>query len=863
MLDDNTIELGVKVNVEEAKRVLGEDIPRSAKAGWERVQSEIGKSGLGGLSETGQERLSRTIERQKELGQLAKDQGFFTPKQVQEFQKNQRVIEQLTKRHFDEQRRQAREFVPELKKAEKAFHDLFTASQQLGKAGREQMKPQVDQAFKVYNDLHERVHGPSERERDLRKQFQDMADEAAMVDVQKPQEPEEKRRSFGVGRFLGQFGRGLVGISLLGGGGYLAASWLRRQVSEESQRGIEVADLYQRLGLGMGPEFRTLARELPTLRPEESTRFLAAYGGLAGANQLAVKAPEAVQLLRGLGFSPEQGASTFGQAQRLGIDQRQMATSMGEEIARAQMRGREGEMFDSLIRMSETVVERLGRVANVEELSAVLGRLGMSGLPGLQGEFGARFAGRFDEAFRSTDLFTMPDLKRPALLSMFSRMGVTSPAEMMRLQEQGLLGNPRLGRGIFGQIEQFGGINSMLGASLAQQFGISLDPKMYAAERNAFTDTSRANYMQTLKRLLGPERLKELPLESLPNALDLAKQFQEREQKGEFKSPEDEQKQFLAALGTHAGVMQTEIDLRKDLVRIAQEEAQIGEKLVWVYGQGLHYATRLIDVMPQVIDDFKTIGQTVREASDAFRYWLQKMGFVAPDATGSAPKTQSFDLRDKGQLQEFSEKLFKNRAPLPNLRPLITEASQKYGVPEDLISAVMARESRGGRLGGVAKDGGVGPMQVTPSTVGMTREQLLDPAMNIEAGTKHLKSLLDYFGGDREKAIAAYNAGVGGVNRAISAHGEGWRSHLPKGVNKAGVSYDTGAYVNDVMDMLTGGYRFRSLPESSRVGFSIDPLTIVVKNEHGEMMGTYQTQPRGREHPDSWGPTKSPTAFEG
>ena len=42
---------------------------------------------------------------------------------------------------------------------------------------------------------------------------------------------------------------------------------------------------------------------------------------------------------------------------------------------------------------------------------------------------------------------------------------------------------------------------------------------------------------------------------------------------------------------------------------------------------------------------------------------------------------------------------------------------------------------------------------------GFTTAQLLNPATNLQLGTRNLKSVLDRFGGQPEYALAAYNAG--------------------------------------------------------------------------------------------------------
>ena len=102
-------------------------------------------------------------------------------------------------------------------------------------------------------------------------------------------------------------------------------------------------------------------------------------------------------------------------------------------------------------------------------------------------------------------------------------------------------------------------------------------------------------------------------------------------------------------------------------------------------------------------------------------------------------------------------------------RPLIAEASARFGVPETWIRKVMQAES-GGRtkLGGrpiTSHAGAMGLMQVMPGTyAAMAREHKLgadphDPRDNILAGTAYLRAMYDRYG--YPGLFAAYNAGPG------------------------------------------------------------------------------------------------------
>jgi soluble lytic murein transglycosylase-like protein len=95
----------------------------------------------------------------------------------------------------------------------------------------------------------------------------------------------------------------------------------------------------------------------------------------------------------------------------------------------------------------------------------------------------------------------------------------------------------------------------------------------------------------------------------------------------------------------------------------------------------------------------------------------------------------------------------------------ITKAAQKYGVDPKLVSAVAEAES-GYRPDAVSSTGAVGVMQLMPDTaaaLGVTNAY--DPQQNIEGGTKYLKEMLNDFGGDVRKAVAAYNAGPQAVKK--------------------------------------------------------------------------------------------------
>ena len=95
----------------------------------------------------------------------------------------------------------------------------------------------------------------------------------------------------------------------------------------------------------------------------------------------------------------------------------------------------------------------------------------------------------------------------------------------------------------------------------------------------------------------------------------------------------------------------------------------------------------------------------------------------------------------------------------------IDAAAAKYGIDPALLRGLIRQESNFDPNAG-SPAGAQGLCQLMPGTaaaLGCTNP--LDPVQNIDAGAKYLRQQLDAFGGDVTKALAAYNAGPGAVQR--------------------------------------------------------------------------------------------------
>ena len=100
-----------------------------------------------------------------------------------------------------------------------------------------------------------------------------------------------------------------------------------------------------------------------------------------------------------------------------------------------------------------------------------------------------------------------------------------------------------------------------------------------------------------------------------------------------------------------------------------------------------------------------------------------------------------------------------------DLRELASAAARRHGLDPDLVMAVVSVES-GFRPQAVSPKGAQGLMQLMPRTASsLGVADALDPAQNLDGGTRHLGQLLTLYGGDVTRALAAYNAGEGAVDR--------------------------------------------------------------------------------------------------
>lgn len=118
--------------------------------------------------------------------------------------------------------------------------------------------------------------------------------------------------------------------------------------------------------------------------------------------------------------------------------------------------------------------------------------------------------------------------------------------------------------------------------------------------------------------------------------------------------------------------------------------------------------------------------------------------------------------------------------PRGEINAIIEKASRQYGVDPSLIESVIRAES-GFDSSSTSPKGAMGLMQLMPGTAqDLGVKNPYDAQENIMAGTRYLKTLLDRYHGNTPLALAAYNWGMGNLERNSDNLPEETRNYISK-----------------------------------------------------------------------------------
>lgn len=175
-----------------------------------------------------------------------------------------------------------------------------------------------------------------------------------------------------------------------------------------------------------------------------------------------------------------------------------------------------------------------------------------------------------------------------------------------------------------------------------------------------------------------------------------------------------------------------------------------------------------------------------QKPEDAARHLLHRIG-QGPDSAdinGFVPGETGYDVTTSRNYKKW--KLAAHIMPVADALALENSSASANGVPLWFSQALFKRE------GGLNPDGSprtssagaLGAGQLMPGTAVALGVNPLDTRQNITGSTQLMAQLIRQFGGDYDKAAAAYNWGSGNLSGDIKKYGADWLKHAPDETRK-------------------------------------------------------------------------------
>ena len=198
-------------------------------------------------------------------------------------------------------------------------------------------------------------------------------------------------------------------------------------------------------------------------------------------------------------------------------------------------------------------------------------------------------------------------------------------------------------------------------------------------------------------------------------------------------------------------------------------------------------------------------------------YWSSKESRWKPVRSANAPSMQAARSAAAEVSQYFARESVQSanarivaansrghQASHEEIDASIVMAAARHNVDPNLVRAVIKVESNF-NSNAVSRKGAMGLMQLMPATARQLKvKNPFDPEQNVDAGVRHLKQLLESYGGDVNLTLAAYNAGSGAVARSAG---------IPRFA-------ETQNYVRRITNLYYGGFDF------APSGASHDPVRV-------------------------------------
>lgn len=508
---------------------------------------------------------------------------------------------------------------------------------------------------------------------------------------------------------------GLVGVGT-------GLAFAGKKLGDAKNEAVGMSDLRHQIG-GIDQDFasfrdaiRKSGHELG-VNADETIRLNREFVRLSGAmtgEANSVGSREGIRMARMFGLDPAQGVGMMGRAAWLnvgGSNPKDQARLLAEAMAGSNLGGRQAEAAEAMLRFSERSASVLGDAGNTQGFKGLFAALINSSHAGIRAN-AENILGGYDNAVRAGG--HAGDAGKNFIYNTMAKNGISDPFKMQYALEGGFTGSLGGGR--------------MIG------------PELIKALRSRYGSGNREMLLSAMSGLFGG---------SMHHAEGALEAF-------------NKHKDNPSAL--REKIAKIEADLNAgDPGTKARIEANELEKELTKAMQGLTPAMN--DLTKQVVD----LARGVNHIASFLPGW-DKIKGMAGVAAGGLPGPAGILGKAKGLYDIARESL-----PMMGTRGMLGDAefmtsmeaeARRLGIDPAVAKALMWHESRG-RANAKSSTGAVGLFQLTKGTakdMGITDLQRYSPTHNMNAALKYLAQMKGRYGGDMEKALAAYNNGPSNID---------------------------------------------------------------------------------------------------